>query len=222
MLKKSISVLVLVMMAFAVSYAQDVKFNGYASYVFNDRFDSRFDPNYYYKGMINDGCRWGGGIEYMIGEDYGIELSSLNMKSNVPLTFYSYNRIPENINYTAGQHYILAGSNRYFDVNNDKIELYTGAQAGILLINYKNPSNGIKGNITKFAWGVKAGSNFWLTDNFGIKLQAQLLSALQSLGADIYIGSGGTGAGISGNSSILQFGLGGGLCFKLAAEKKKK
>lgn len=220
MSKKTIQFLAFLLLFSACTVAQDIKFNGYASYVFHDRFDSRYDASNYYYGRINDGFRWGGGLEYKIGDDYGVELSYQRMNTNVPLNYY-YNG-PKFTNFKVGENFIMMGSNRYFDVNNDKIELYTGVQAGVLVIKYTNPDNGYSGTITKFSWGIKAGSDLWISDQIGIKFQAQLLSAIQSVGADIYFGTGGSGAGVTGNSSILQFGIGGGLCFKLSPEKKKK
>ena len=218
--KKTFSLITILLISSLVSYTQDLKFNGYASYVFNDRFDSRYDASNYYYGKINDGFRWGGGIEYKIGDDYGVELSYQRMNTNVPLYYY-YNG-QKYTNYKVGENFIMLGSNRYFDINNDKLELYSGAQAGVLIIRYTNPDNGNSGTITKFSWGLKAGSDIWITDQLGIKIQAQLLSAIQSVGADIYIGTGGSGAGVTGNSSILQFGIGGGICYKLSSDKKKK
>jgi len=37
----------------------------------------------------------------------------------------------------------------------------------------------------------------------------------------LYFGTGGAGAGVSSYSSMLQFGLGGGLCFALGGDSKK-
>jgi hypothetical protein len=53
-----------------------------------------------------------------------------------------------------------------------------------------------------------------VAQNIGIKLQAQLLSAVQSLGGGIFVGTGGVGAGVASYSTLYQFGLGGGLVFR--------
>jgi hypothetical protein len=55
----------------------------------------------------------------------------------------------------------------------------------------------------------------WAGEKFGIKLQAQLTSVSQGAGGGLYFGTGGAGVGLSTYSSIYQFGLGGGLTFKL-------
>jgi hypothetical protein len=45
-------------------------------------------------------------------------------------------------------------------------------------------------------------------------LQAQLQSAVQAFGGGLFVGTGGVGAGVNSYSTIMQFGLGGGLVFK--------
>ena len=64
-------------------------------------------------------------------------------------------------------------------------------------------------------WGVHAGANIWASDKIAIKIQGQLLSAVQAVGGSLYFGTGGAGAGVSTYSSMLQFGIGGGLTYNL-------
>lgn len=206
--------------------AQDLKINTQAGYVFDDRFDSRYDDFNFYYGKLKGGFQWGGGLEYMVDEDYGIEVSYIRQKTTVPLNYYYYGRQFQNFN--AGINYILLGSNRYIDLDSKMVKPFVGFQAGLFVAHWSNPYssnpdnvyNG-SGNITKFAWSAKMGTELWFSDAVGLKLQAQLLSAVQSFGGGFYFGTGGTGAGLSANSSIFQFGLGGGLTFKLATDKKK-
>jgi len=54
-----------------------------------------------------------------------------------------------------------------------------------------------------------------VTERVGIKLQAEVISAVQGAGGGFYFGSGGSGAGISTYSSMYQWSLGGGLSFKI-------
>ena len=83
------------------------------------------------------------------------------------------------------------------------------------VFNVENPETGDFGSATKFAWGLRLGSNIWVSEKIGLKIQAQLLSATQSMGGGLYFGTGGAGAGVSTYSSYYQFNLGGGLVFKL-------
>jgi hypothetical protein len=69
-------------------------------------------------------------------------------------------------------------------------------------------------NLTKFSWQLRGGAIIWASDNIGIRLQAQLQSAVQAFGGGLFVGTGGVGAGVNSYSTIMQFGLGGGLVFK--------
>ena len=90
-----------------------------------------------------------------------------------------------------------------------------GLGLGACFINTTNTLTKNEGNSTKFAWQLRGGGTIWASDKLGIKLNVQLQSAVQSVGGSFYIGTGGSGAGVSSYSSLLQFGLGGGVAFKL-------
>jgi hypothetical protein len=195
------------------SFSQGLRINTYGSYAFKDRVDFYADNNDYYSGILKDGFMYGGGLEFMADDDYGIELTYLRMNSYANMTYYQGGK--KNTNYSLATNYILLGSNRYFDTKNNMIEPYGGAQIGVVIFNYKNPTTLASGNITKFAWSLKSGVNIWATKQVGIKLQAQVSSAVQSIGGGLYFGTGGSGAAINTNSSVFQFGLGGGITFKL-------
>ena len=215
-MKKGLLVLIVSMITIS-SFSQGLRINTYGSYVFKDRVDFYADDNNYYNGILKDGFMYGGGLEVNIDDDYGIELSYLRMSSYANMTYYDGGR--KTTNYSLGTNYILVGSNRYFDTKNKMIEPFGGAQAGVVIFKYKNPNTLNTGNITKFAWGLKSGVNIWATDNVGIKFQASVLSAVQSIGGGLYFGTGGSGAAINTNSSVFQFGLGGGIMIKLGKHK---
>lgn len=206
--------------------AQELKLNTQAGYVFDNRFDSRYDDFNFYYGKIKGGFQFGGGLECMVNEDYGIELSYIRQKTTVPLNYYYYGRQFQNFN--AGINYIILGTNRYIDVDSKMVKPFAGAQAGLAVLHWSNPYsnnpdavyNG-SGNITKFAWGAKLGTELWMNEIIGLRLQAQVLSAVQSFGGGFYFGTGGSGAGLSANSSIFQFGLSGGLTIQLTSDSKK-
>ena len=96
-----------------------------------------------------------------------------------------------------------------------KFEGSAGLGLGACIINTTNTKTNTDANATKFAWQFRGGGTFWASEKIGIKLNAQLQSAVQSVGGSFYIGTGGSGAGVSSYGSLLQFGLGGGLAFKL-------
>jgi hypothetical protein len=126
----------------------------------------------------------------------------------------------EYTNFDLALNYILLGGNRHFGKPGGKLDGFGGLMAGMVVGSADNPDNGNSGSATKFAWGLKAGANIWLTDKIGIKLMGQMVSASQSMGGSFYFGTGGSGAGLSSYSTVFQWSLGGGLAFKLGPGAK--
>jgi hypothetical protein len=211
-MKKLFLSLVLLAGITTLAKAQNIRFNAYTEYIFNDNIDSYYDPTSYYRGTINDGFQWGGSLEFMVDATKGIELKYLRRDAIAPLEYYN-NGIKYK-NFDLGMNYILLGGSNYFKTGG-MVEPYAGAAAGVAIINIQNPDATGDDNKTKFAWSVKLGTNIWFSDKVGLKLQADLLSAVQSAGGSFYFGSGGSGAGVSAYSTMYQWGVGGGLTFKI-------
>ena len=201
------------------AYAQKTRLNLYGAYVFDDKFDSYYSSSSYYQGKIKGGFQWGGGIEYSLRPEYGIEVLYLRQTTHAPTTYASSIGTTRETDFDLGLNYImLAGSRRAF-ASNEKVEGYGGLMLGMLIADLKDPDSGRSASATKFAWGLRLGATVWATESVGIKLQAQLLSAVQSAGGGFYFGTGGAGAGVSTYSTIYQFSLGGGLACKVGAKE---
>lgn len=194
--------------------AQEIRLNTYGDYVFKDKFDDTFVNGGFYQGRIEDGFRWGAGLEYLIQGKTAIELQYLRQDTNVPLT-YRINRF-EDVEFTnldLAMNYIMLNSTRYFPVN-PQVEPFVGGGLGIGIFNADSPE--FSGDSeTKFAWQVRGGANLWFSDTIGLRLQATLVSVVEAVGGGIYIGTGGVGTNISTYSTIFQFSLGGGIVFKI-------
>jgi hypothetical protein len=215
-MKTILSVLLLACVMPAIG--QQTRVNLYSSYVFDDKVDSYYDATSYYKGQIKGGYQWGAGVEFQVKPNYGVELIYLRQNTNAPMEYYK-NGI-KYTNFDLGINYAMIAGNRYFKKPGSKVEGFGGAMIGADIMSLKNPDNGNSGTKTKLAWGIRGGGNIWVSENVGIKLQALLLSAVQSVGGGFYFGTGGAGAGLSTYSSMYQFSLGGGLTFKLGGAKK--
>ncbi len=209
--------------------AQNMRLNGYASYAFDDRVESYYSNTSYFEGKIKGGLLWGGGLEFMVHPQYGIEISYLRMDTKAPMTYYSNqvgNSGVKNTEFDLGISYALIGGMRYQSPK-PGVELYGGLQLGAAFIKATKPattgigaSAEVSDNATKFAWGLRGGANIFPNDGkVGLKLQIGLLSAVQGAGGSLYFGTGGAGAGISTYSTFLQFTTGGGLVFKLGDSK---
>ncbi|NCD70703.1 porin family protein [Mucilaginibacter agri] len=209
-------ILFVLLFAGAKSFAQQVRLNAYGVYAFEDNVDSYYDANNYYNGKINGSFMWGAGAEYMALPHTGVELLYMRQDTKAPLTYYY--RGAQFANFDLANNFIMIGANQYFRKPGGIVEGFAGASVGADVISIKNPNTNYSDTPTKFAFGLKAGANFWISPVVGIKLQAQLLSAVQSVGGAAYFGTGGAGVGVGTASSMLQFGLGGGLVFNLNAK----
>jgi hypothetical protein len=116
--------------------------------------------------------------------------------------------------------YIMLAGNRHLVKADGKLETYAGLLAGVGVMNISNDTKST--SLTKFSWGMRAGVNIWFKPQVGLKIQAQLLSAVQAAGGGAYFGTSGGGVGVSTYSTIYQFSLGGGLAFKLGKQNGTK
>ncbi len=192
---------------------QNMRLNAYTAYFFSDKVDSYYSATNYYNGKIEGGFQWGGGLEFMANPTKGIELKYLRQDTKAPMTYYKNGL--KNTDFDLAINYVLIGGTNYFKGVGNKVEPYGGLSLGMAIFNLENPDYNEHHSATKFAWGLKLGTNVWINDKVGLKLQADLLSAVQSAGGSLYFGTGGAGAGVSTYSTMYQWVLGGGLTFKL-------
>jgi hypothetical protein len=220
-MKTILSILLLCFFIPAMSQ-KSTRLNGYAVYVFDDQFDSYYSSSDYYNGEFKGGLQWGVGLEFLPTAMNGIELIYLNQQTTAPTNYWAPGQLAErHTNFDVGFNWAMLGFNRYMRKPGSKVEGFGGGMIGAAFINVENPDNGSDNSATKFAWGLKLGANIWASEKMAIKLQGQLMSAVQGAGGGLYFGTGGAGAGVSTYSSMLQFGLGGGLTFALGGSKTK-
>ena len=214
---------ILLVCFFITASSQTTRLNGYALYVFDDQFDSYYSNSDYYNGKFKGGLQWGVGLEYMPTPMNGIELVYLNQQTTAATSYWAPGQIAEkHTNFDVGFNWAMLAFNRYMKKPGSKVEGFGGGMLGAAFINVKNPDNGNENSATKFAWGLRLGANIWASERMAIKLQGQLMSAVQGAGGGLYFGTGGGGVGVSTYSSMLQFGLGGGLSFALGGSKTKE
>ena len=218
------TILSILLLAFFIPAFSQTRLNGYANYVFDDRVDSYYDANNYYDSKIKGGFQWGVGLEYLVGPSNGIEILYLHQKTTAPTTYIQTGQLGgvKNTEFDVNLDWIMLGGNRYIKSPGSKVEGFGGLMAGAALLDFKNPDNGNSNSATKFAWGLRGGANLWATPKISIKLQAQLVSAVQGAGGTLYFGTGGAGVGVTSYSSMLQFGLGGGISLALGGTSAKR
>ncbi|MFI5218228.1 MAG: hypothetical protein ACHQNT_01980 [Bacteroidia bacterium] len=198
------------------SQGPEKRINLYGAYVFDDEVSAYDTYNYGFGGKIKAGFQYGAGIEFLPREDFGVELLYIGQMTEGQLNYYtSYYPSGTPFSLDLSLNYAMLGFNRYMQNPSSKVETFGGIMLGALFSSVKNPNNGESRSATKFTWGLRLGANIWASDRVAVKLQAQVLSAVQSVGGSAYFGTGGSGAGVSTYSSMMQFGIGGGLAFRL-------
>jgi hypothetical protein len=213
-MKKIFLSFLLIPLAMAVS-AQGFRLNAYSSYVFDDGFDFYNSATDYYNGKLQGGVQWGAGLEYQVHPMGGVELQYFYKNSDLPSKFrFGALTDEKSETFDVSQHYILLGFNSHKMTASQKVEGYAGLLLGMVITDVNAPTSGRSESNSNFAWGGKVGTDIWVSPKVGIKLQAQILSATRSYGGDIYYGYWGPVA-VPEYSTLWQFGLGGGLTFRL-------
>jgi hypothetical protein len=100
--------------------------------------------------------------------------------------------------------YYLVDFQRYFRKSGSRFEPFAGAKIGF--VNIRNNEQYGR-SYTYFTVGLDLGARMYLTEHIGLSVGGQLLMPIQGLGGTIFVGSGGSGVGVSGYSAIAQFGL---------------
>ncbi len=210
-------ILLSVLIVFAASAFAQPKFrlNLYGSYVFDDGFSESNDANTYFNGQVKGGFQWGGGIEFVTNEYSSVEILYLHKSSTAPVDFRAGLTNPaRHEDFDVGLNYIMLAGNGLKASSTGKVEGVGSLMAGVLISDVKAPSNGQSGSNTTFAWGGRLGATIWASSRIGIKLQAQILSSSKATGGDLYFSYYGPVV-LSTYTTLWQFGLGGGLTFKL-------
>jgi hypothetical protein len=222
---KKVFLFIAVMMAMStISQAQKLHLNGYANFVFDDKTSSYYDQYHYYNAKVRGGLQLGGGLEYMADPTLGVELCYLRQDAIVPTNYQNGGYVPIYTNMNVSINFITLGANFYSSKPGSVVQGFAGPALGVCIFGVNNPGGNTPGakssyqTATKFAWGLKGGANIWVTKALAIKLQAELLSAVDGIGGSLYFGSGGYGVGVSTYSTMVQFGLGGGFVYEFGAK----
>ena len=155
---------------------------------------------------INDAAFYSGSIGIRIRPEVLLEIQYLYQPTKV--SFDPNGPTPEFVAFNADVHYILAGA-RYEKSFSQTATGYGGLSigtAGVVPDANFDPA-------WRFAFGLTVGAKFMMSDNIGLKIQAQGLFPIQWAGGSLYVGTGGAGYGISAGTSIVQINVGGGLFY---------
>jgi hypothetical protein len=181
-------------------HAQGIRVNAIGGYTFKDRFPISTTVGTLDASIASAGI-FGGGLEFMPNDDYGLEVYYVGMPTtgNVRLLSQSHT---ENVLVS----YIMLGGVRYAN-SGGMASPFGGLSLGAAIFDGETVSK------TFFSWGLRGGVLLQVSDAVGIRIGAQLHSPVQAFGAGLYIGTGGVGGGVQTFSTIYQFAFNGGLAF---------
>ena len=202
-MKLTITLVLLLVVDVITLWAQpSVTLLTFESYTFPDKFDTEYGP-----AKVMDGFQWGGGLEFGLSEENAIELIYQHLDTDA-----YYQGFDRRYDGSVGINYILVGGTRYMPVN-EKISGFGTMDLGV---GWANPSASLESEgSTMFSIGFRLGLRIATSEKVSLRLHAQLISPVQWFGGGFYLGTGGSGAGVSTGSTIWQFNLGGSLNFKL-------
>ena len=199
------------------------RLNAYGGYGFDDDVEYVTDNGKYFNATLKGSAFYGGGFEYVLQRNYGIELLYMREDTEAKINYsYGTNDSARNTTPGIGVNYILLSGNGYTTIPGSPVEPFGSVMLGLAIFNNKDPLPGAETSSTNFCYGFRAGLNIWASNTVGLKIMGQLVSAAQAFGGGFYLGTGGVSAGVNPESSMLRFGVGGGLTFKLGDAGKKK
>jgi opacity protein-like surface antigen len=203
-MKKLILLLSLALFTYLEGIGQNLELTPFTGYTFDHSF-----PLSGGRAKLGGGQTFGGMLGFRLRDNLEIE------------TIYSYQSgtstarspaIKQEIRTDTQVHYMLLGANWLYPTS-PQLTLFSGLKAGAGILSFPN-SEFI--DRTKFTVGINGGMKYFLTDNVGLRLQANLMVPISNVGANLWWSPGaGTSVGLSGWSSIIQFGLTGGIAFRL-------
>jgi hypothetical protein len=168
-------------------------------YTFDDRV--QLDD---FSTRIEGGFQFGGGLEFFTSPNKSLDISYQYMATKMPLYGVTGNQL--NKGYEDGNvQYILLNGNNYFASKGNKIP-FIGGGAGLGITKTDDQSS------AALAFNFKAGVKIATQKTLAFKLQAYIQGMTGVFGSD-YWGSGGNVVVVPDRATILQFGLGGVVCF---------
>ena len=175
----------------------------FESFTFADHFET-----YYGSGKVHDGFQWGGGLEF--GDPMGNCLEIIYQRLDAD---FNYGDFGSSI--TDGQvgiNYIMLGGTRYMPTS-EKMAGFGSFDMGVGWADV-SADNYDFSSVAKFTVGGRAGVRIAASEKLSLRLHAQLMIPLQWIGGGVWFGTGGSGASVSGGTTIVEFNLGGSVNYR--------
>ncbi|WP_194774514.1 hypothetical protein [Pararhodonellum marinum] len=176
--------------------AQNIEITPFTGYNFASGFNISGG-----RARLGDGQTFGGMLAFVASEYMEVELMYSFQRSTATANSTLLN---ENISEPTQVHLALIGVNRLFPVSEETV-LFSGIKLGTGTL--ASPFNNFT-NITRFTVGFHGGVKYFVSDSFGLRLQANLMIPITNVGANLWWSpGGGTQVGMSGWSPLAIFGF---------------
>lgn len=184
-------------------FAQRVELTPFGGYVFASKMYAS-NGNVRFLGNAQYGAILSVAVSRVC--DVDLIYNRSDTKAEINVSDYPYKQVPLSINY------MQIGFTKNFRVH-PKVSPFVGFNLGACLMAPKEDYY----DAWFFSMGLNAGAKIYLSNHFGLRLQAQGLFPVEGSGYSFFVGTGGTGGGVSLYSSMIQFGLTGSLIFRIGS-----
>lgn len=157
---------------------------------------------------ISDPGNFEAAIGYYIQPGLQAELSYTYTKVVATIDPEPASLIPAGFLSDVAIHYFLVSGLREIQTGNEKVVPYVLGSLGTA---YLHPTNSPYDDAWRFAVAFGAGAKIYLSERFGLRLQARLLMPVFFSGLGFWFGTGGADVGVSGAIPLVQGDFSGGL-----------
>jgi len=206
MMKKTIIILAILTGLPFIIFAQGVEVTPFGGYVFGGTLNGDYGEVH-----IDENAQYGGMISIAVSRVMDLDLIYNRSDTKAHVNYYNYGgyvqpslEIPLSINY------IQIGVTKNFRVS-PVVSPFVGFNLGACDFAPKEDYS----DAWFFSVGFNAGAKIYFAKRIGLRLQAQGYIPVQGSAFSMFVGTGGTSAGVSVYSTLIQFGFTGGLIFRL-------
>jgi hypothetical protein len=204
-MKKTILIVSILFCLTFMLKAQTVEVTPFGGYVFGGTMQGNSGS-----AFIKDNAQYGGMISFAVSRVMDVDLIYNRSDTKAELNFLTpfqnitYKEIPLSINY------MHIGFTKNFRIN-PKVSPFAGFNLGACAFAPKEDYT----DQWFFSVGMNLGAKIYFSKRVGLRLQAQGMVPVQGSGFSMFVGTGGSGGGMSFYSTLFQFGFTGGLIFRL-------
>jgi len=204
-MKKFVLIPIIVLFIMSEIKAQTVEITPFTGYTFDHSF-----PIFGGRARLGGGQTFGGMLGFRVNDF--LEVETLYSFQNGTSTARS-TAIQNDVRASTNVHYAMIGANRLFPTS-PQMAFFTGAKVGAGILSFPE---GDYRDISRFTVGLNGGVKYFVSDNVGLRVQANLMMPISNVGASLWWSpGGGTQVGLNSWSSVIQFGFTGALVFRIA------